>query len=236
MSHIENQNFFAPPPETKAALFFLDGQYQLNWHEGSVERTKFLSPAQIGKAFSVKDEFDSDWIETGILRFVLGARKTYKVLSVLPAGRRKIFITDPRSVEERETDNNTYDPILEVEVPLPTLLLIGYGQSYYLWATLDKNVTQKSKICAAPFPNLDANGKICFGTNLTPECRLDSIESVWRLFLDSPFNTHQAGNRCRTHPDDARKLLFALNGKRTFPKNALIKTGHTVAELWQSVR
>ena len=160
-----------------------------------------------------------------------------KILSVLPAGQRKIFITDPRPVSERaDGGGNTQDAVLELEVPLPSLLLLGCGQKYYLWATLEKAVNQKSKICAAPFPNLDSSGDICFGKNTAPECRLDAIEGVWRLILDSPFNNHQAANRCRTHADDARKLLFELNGKKTFPKNALIKTQHTVAELWQSVR
>ena len=236
MSQTEIQKFFAPPVEAKAALFFLEGHYQLNYLEGSVERTKFLSPAQIGRAFSVKDVFDSGWLETNVIRFAQ-EKKTHKILSVLPAGRRKIFITDPRSAEERETnDESTSDSVLELEVPLPTLLLLGSGQNYYLWATFDKVVNQKSKISHAPFPNLDFSGGICFGRNAAPECRLDTIENVWRLILDSPFNNHQAANRCRTHEDDARKLLFQLNGKKTFPKNALIKTQHTVAELWQSVR
>jgi len=236
MSQIENQNFFAPPADAKAALFFLEGHYQLNWRMGSVERTKFLSPAQIGRAFSTRDTFDSGWLETFVLRFAQ-EKKTHKILSVLPVGRRKIFITDPRPVNERETeDESTDDSILEIEIPLPTLLLLGSGQSYYLWATLDKTVNQKSKICAAPFPNLDSSGGICFGRNTAPECRLDTIEKVWRLILESPFNNHQAANRCRTHEDDARKLLLALDGKKTFPKNALIKTQHTVSELWQSVR
>ncbi len=236
MSQIENQNFFAPPADAKAALFFLEGHYQLNWRMGSVERTKFLSPAQIGRAFSTRDTFDSGWLETFVLRFAQ-EKKTHKILSLLPAGRRKIFITDPRPVNERETeDESTDDSILEIEIPLPTLLLLGSGQSYYLWATLNKTVNQKSKICAAPFPNLDSSGGICFGRNTAPECRLDTIEKVWRLILESPFNNHQAANRCRTHEDDARKLLFTLDGKKSFPKNALIKTQHTVAELWQSVR
>jgi len=237
MSQIENQNFFAPPADAKAALFFLEGHYQLNWRMGSVEETKFLSPAQIGRAFSVKNVFDSGWLETNVIRFARGA-KTHKILSLLPAGRRKIFITDPRPVNERETDDESKqeDAILELEIPLPTLLLLGSGQSYYLWATLDKAVNQISKISHAPFPNLDSSGGICFGKNTAPECRFDTIESVWRLILDSPFNNHQAANRCRTHPGDARKLLLALNGKKTFPKNALTKTQHTVNELWQSVR
>jgi len=234
MSQIENQNFFAPPAEAKAALFFLEGHYQLNWREGNVEKTKFLNPAQIGRAFSVKDVFDSGWLETNIIRFAQD-KKTHKILSVLLAGRRKIFVTDPRPINERAGGNGS-ESVLELEVPLPTLVLIGSKQKYYLWATLDKTINQKSKICAAPFPNLDASGEICFGKNIAPECRLDTIESVWRLILDSPFNSDRAADRCRKHPEDARKLLFQLNGKKTFPKNALIKTNHTVSELWNSVR
>ncbi len=238
MSRKETQNFFAPPPEAKAALFFLEANYQLNYREGSVERTKFLSPAQIGRAFATKDEFDSGWLESNVIRFALGAKKRQKILSFLPAGRRKIFITDPRSASEREADDDgtQEDAVLELEVPLPALLLNGCGQSYYLWATLDDQISRKSKLCVAPFPNLDSSGGICFGKNTAPECRLDTIESVWRLILDSPFNNHQNENRCRTHANDARRLLFALSGKRTFPKNALIKTDHTAGDLWQSVR
>jgi len=236
MSQIKNQNFFAPPAEAKAVLFFLEGHYQLNWREGSVEKTKFLSPAQIGKAFSTKDAFDSGWLETLVLRFAQ-EKKTHKILSVLPSRKRKIFITDPRPLDERETDAETVgESILELEVPFPTLLLIGLGQKYYLWATLEKAVNQKSKICAAPFPNLDDSGTICFGKNTAPECRLDTIESVWQLILDSPFNNDRAADRSRTHPGDARQLLIQINGKKAFPKNALIKTNHTVGELWQSVR
>ncbi|MBA3634365.1 MAG: hypothetical protein H0W58_16385 [Acidobacteria bacterium] len=238
MSKIETQKFFTPPVDSKAALFFLEGHYQFNYLEGSVEKTKFLSPAQIGKAFAIKDVFDSDWLVTNVIRFALGAKKKHKILSVLPAGRRKIFITDPRTANERETDfeNSAVDSVLELEIPLPSLLLLGCGQDYYLWATLDKFVSQQSKICAAPFPNLDSSGSICFGKNTAPECRFDTIESVWNLIFNSPFNNHQAANRCRTHEDDARKLLFELKGKKIFPKKALIKTNHTVSELWQSVR
>ncbi len=236
MNQIENQIFFAVPAEAKAALFFLEGHYQLNWREGSVEKTKFLSPAQIGRAFSTRDVFDSGWLETLVLRFAR-EKKMQKILSVLPAGRRKIFITDPRPARERASgDGSADDPILELELPLPTLLLLGCGQKYYLWATLDQAVNQKSKISHAPFPNLDSSGGICFGKNIAPECRLDTIESVWRLILDSPFNSDRAADRCKTHPEDARKFLFELNGKKTFPKNALIKTNHIVGELWQSVR
>ena len=234
MSELKNQNFFAAPAEAKAALFFLEGHYQLNWREGAVEKTKFLTPAQIGKAFRAKDAFDSGWLETNLIRFAQ-EKKTHKILSCLPAGRRKIFVTDPRPSDERE-EWGASGPVLELEVPLPSLLLIGQGQKYYLWATLDKTISQKTKICTAPFPNLDESGEICFGANAKPECRLDTIETVWRLILDSPFNADRAGDRCRTHPEDARKLLLALRGKKVFPKNALIKTKHTVGELWQAVR
>lgn len=233
MSRNSNQNFLAPPADAKAALYFLEGNYQFNYREGNVERTKFLTPAQIGRAFALKDVFDSGWIDQSVLRFALLAKKRHKILSVLPAEKRKILITDPRPADEG--DESTQEKILELEIPLPTLLLLGCGQKYYLWATLEKTISAKSKICAAPFPNLDNSGGICFGSNLAPECRLETIESVWQMIFDSPFNNHQTNNRTLTHKTDARKFLLEINGKKSFPKNALIKTEHTVSNLWNSI-
>lgn len=235
MSRIEKTNFLAPPADAKAALYFLEGNYQFNYREGSVERTKFLTPAQIGRAFSTRDVFDSGWIDQSVLRFALLAKKRHKILSVLPAGTRKILMTDPRPADERERDETTQEKILELELPLPTLLLLGCGQKYYLWATIEKTISSKSKICAAPFPNLDNSGGICFGSNLAPECRLETIESVWQIIFDSPFNNHQTNNRTLTHKTDARKFLLEINGKKSFPKNALIKTEHTINDLWHSL-
>lgn len=231
-------DFFTAPAGAKAALFFLEGHYQLNYRtgDGSIEKTKFLSPAQIGKAFSAREKYDSGWIRANILRFA-EEKKTFKILSFLPAGKRRIFITDPRSADERETtEASTADPILELDVPLPTLLLVGLGQKYLLWATLDETINENTKICYAPFPNLDSSGSICFGGNVAPECRLDTIETVWRLILDSPFNNHQTANRTKSHPEDARKLLLAINGKKTFPAKAVINTEYTVKDLWQALR
>ncbi len=237
MSRIETRHFLEPPVDAKAALYFLEGHYQLNYQTGKVAKTKFLTPSQIAKAFAVKDVFDSGWIQRNVLRFALLAKKTSKILSVLPAGKQKILITDPRLADEREVEAaDTSETILELEVPLPTLLLVGIGQSYYLWATPDKVATEESKISPAPFPNLDNSGKICFGSNLAPECRLETIESVWQMIFDSPFNNHQSQNRCPTHKKDVRKLWLELKDKKTFPKNALIKTEHTVGELWESIR
>ena len=236
MSQIKTQNFLAPPVEAKAALYFLEGNYQLNYRDGSVEKTKFLTPSQIGKAFAVKDVFDSGWVAKNVLRFALLAKKRHKILSVLPSGKRKILITDPRPADERNNrDELNTDAILELEVPLPSLLLLGIGRQYYLWATLEKTITPESKICAAPFPNLDKSGGICFGGNFAPECHLDTLTSVWQMVFDSPFNNHQMQNRTLTHKEDARKFLLEISGKKTFPKNTLIKTEHTVNDLWHSV-
>jgi hypothetical protein len=236
MSRSLTQNFLAPPKDAKAALYFLEGNYQFNYREGSVEKTKFLTPSQIGKAFAVKDVFDSGWIDQRVLRFALLAKKRHKILSVLPAEKRKILITDPRSADEREMSNETTrEMVLELEVPLPSLLLLGIGRQYYLWATLEKTITPASKICAAPFPNLDKSGGICFGGNFAPECCLETIESVWQMIFDSPFNNHQMQNRTLTHKEDARKFLLEISGKKTFPKNALIKTEYSVNDLWHSV-
>lgn len=229
-----SRNFLQAPPGAKAALFFLEGNYQFNYREGEIEKTRYLTPGQIGRAFATSDVFDSGWYGKSILRCALLAKKRHKILSFLPAGQHKIFVTDPRPAEEREDPDS--DPVLELKIPLPGLLLLGTGKKYYLWATLDKTVTAESQICPAPLPNLDGNGSLCLGSNQVPECRMETIEAVWQMIFSSPFNDHHCENRCRPHPKDVRSLLLALDQKRTFPRQALFRTEHTVSHFWNAVR
>ena len=87
--------------EAKAALFFLEGHYQLNWREGSVERTKFLSPAQIGRAFSDKDAFDSGWLEANVIAF-RSRKENAQNLERLAQPKTKDFHHRPAPADERE--------------------------------------------------------------------------------------------------------------------------------------
>lgn len=214
------------PPDAMGALYFLPGQYLFKRFEQGREITKALSSASIARAF--RDyETDTGWLTTRrILRYREEPEGNY-FLSYEPAGKRTIFV----ETEARE--------VIEITLPLPTLILFGCKGEFYLWATKNRQVTEKTPLFSAPLPNLGGfgGGKICFGGNEVPEVRADTIESVWKLIFNTPFNGDQANNKCRSSREDVRRLLFSLaeTDKKTFPASELLETDTTVGELWARV-
>jgi PRTRC genetic system protein B len=211
------------PPDALGALYFLPGQYIFKRFEAGRETAKALSSEQI--AFAFRDyRADSGWITRRLLRYREEPEGNY-ILSIEPAGRKTIFV---------ETENGE---TAEITLPLPTLILFGHRNDFYLWATKNKTVSSKTKLCVAPLPNIggNSNGKICFGGNFVPETRVETLDAIWNLIFNTPFNRDHSGNKCRSEPEDVRRLLFALakkNNKR-FPNSELLEINATVGDLWR---
>lgn len=215
-------NLLQSPPDALGALFFLPGQYLFKRFEAGRETTKALSSEQIARAF--RDYcVDSGWITRKVLRYREEPEGNY-IISYEPAGQRTIFV---------ESEGGE---VAEITLPLPTLILYGHRTDFYLWATKSKTVNPKSKLFAAPLPNIGGNvsGKICFGSNEVPEARVETLDAVWKLIFQTPFNRDHSGNKCQSEPKDIRKLLFTLAKKSTkrFPNSELLEIKATVADLW----
>ncbi len=222
---MSNSNSLSPPTDALGALYFLPGQYLFKRFENGHEITKGLSSDQISRAFR---EFrtDSGWISRNLLRYREEPEGNF-ILSIEPAGMRTILV---------ERDNGE---VSEITLPLPTLILLGYKNEFYLWATKSKKVSEKSKLAFAPFPNISGNlnGKICFGSNEVPKVQVENMDAVWKLIFSTPFNRDQANKKCQTHSDDVRELLFELSnlGAKRFPLSELIETDTTIEEMWNRV-
>jgi PRTRC genetic system protein B len=215
-------NLLQSPPEALGALFFLPGQYLFKRFEEGRETTKALSSEQISRAF--RDyRVDSGWITRKILRYREEPEGNY-ILSIEPAGQRTIFV----EYEDGE--------VAEITIPLPTLILFGHRNDFYLWATKSKTVNPKSKLCAAPLPNIGGNssGKICFGSNEVPEAKVETLDVVWKLIFQTPFNRDHSANKCQSEPKDVRRLLFALAKKNAnrYPNSELLEINATIEDLW----
>jgi len=211
------------PPDAFAALYFLPGQYLFKRFEEGRETTKALSSEQI--AFAFRDyRTDTGWIIRRVVRCREEPEGNY-ILSIEPAGQRTIFV---------EADGGE---VSEITIPLPTLILFGHRNDFYLWATKSKTVNKQSKLCVAPLPNIGGNssGKICFGSNEVPEARVETLDAIWKLIFNAPFNRDHSGNKCKSESKDVRQFLFALakkNAKR-FPNSELLEINATVAGLWE---
>lgn len=209
------------PPDADAALYFLPGQYLFETFGENRHGLKALSSEQVTRAF--RDlRTDTGWIDRRVLRY-REATDGNAILSYLLAGVRTITVAF------------SGDRIETLTVPLPTLILLGKGKDYYLWAAGTSKVTQTTRLAVAPLPNI-GSGKICFGKNDVPETHPSNLPAVWKLIFDTPFNGDHSTGRCRTE-DDVRDLLAKLADAKVkkFPTPQLIMSSSTVEDAWESI-
>ncbi|QYO65385.1 hypothetical protein [Leptolyngbya sp. 7M] len=210
------------PPDASAALYFLPGQYLFETFGENRHGLKALSSVQVTRAF--RDlQTDTGWLDRRLLRY-REAVDGNAILSYLPAGKRNITVAFSDGV------------VKNIAVPLPTLILLGKGRDYYLWATSAMNISEKTRLAAAPLPNIGA-GKICFGKNEVPKTHPSTLQRVWNLIFDAPFNGDHTSNRCQTEPRDVRDLLIKLAADKVkkFPTPQLITSHNTIANAWESI-
>ena len=209
------------PPDASAALYFLPGQYLFETFGENRHGLKALSSAQVTRAF--RDlQTDTGWIDRRVLRYREAADGN-AVLSYLPEGVRTITVAFPGDRTETLT------------LALPTLILLGKGKDYYLWATPTSKVTRSTRLAVAPLPNI-GSGKICFGKNEVPETHPSTISTVWSLIFDAPFNGDHSAGRCQNE-GDVRDLLEKLAGDKVkkFPATQLILSSSTVEDAWETI-
>lgn len=222
---MKNSLLQAAPPDAAGALYFLPGQYLfVRREEGGREVAKALSSASIARAFR-EYQTDTGWIERRILRYREQPEGNY-LLSYEPAKVRTIFV----KIANGE--------VREINVPLPTLVLFGKGRDFYLWAAKGRRITPKTLLSHAPLPNLGAGngfqGKICFGKNEVPETSADCVDAIWNLIFNAPFNGDHANGKCRSEPQDVRRLLLDLAKRKTrsFPAKELLETNASIEQIW----
>lgn len=209
------------PPDTEAALYFLPGQYLFETFDLNKRGLKALSSSQVTRAF--RDlRADTGWLDRKVLRYC-EATNGNAILSYLPAGTRTITVVFSSGRIETLT------------LPLPTLVLLGKGTNYYLWASTSSRITRNTRLAVAPLPNI-GSGKICFGNNAVPEVHPSMLPAVWKLIFDTPFNGDGAMDRCHTGGDvrDVLKKIAAGKMKR-FPSPQLIVSSSTIEDAWASI-
>lgn len=204
--------------ETAALLFICADQYLFRHRtrDGGIAY-KFVSPASVRAAFA-EETIDTTWLPPTARRWGIGKNGEWILVTHPP--QRYGFAFQMSEQEEKATT---------FELPMPALAFLGYGQKYYVWAFKNKELTGDTKLFAAPLPNVDANGAICFGRNVVPKASAQSIEDAWQLFLTSPFTGHAVNGKSRAYPDDVRKQMNRLiaGQQRRYPLWDLVSLNRT---------
>jgi PRTRC genetic system protein B len=110
--------------------------------------------------------------------------------------------------------------------PHPALLFVVRDGALFVRALPTSERPQaRTKLSAAPYWNIDANGAVCAGTMRTPKSlTVGSIAAWQQAFFQSEF-THPGGaGRLTRRKGGTAALWKSLAGKKTFPRSALIET------------
>jgi len=206
--------------ETAALLFLHGDQYLFRYRkqDGGVVY-KFVSPAAVRAAFA-EETIDTGWLPSHVARWGIGKRGEWLVITFPPQKHHFSF---------GESDGT----VTTLEVPMPALAFFGYDQRYYLWAFKDSKLKDDTPLFAAPLPNVNANGAICFGSNAVPKASAQTIGDAWQLFTVSPFTNHLCGGKSRQFPDDIRGQLMKLatHHRRRYPLDDLVGLNRTAEQM-----
>jgi hypothetical protein len=109
-------------------------------------------------------------------------------------------------------------------IPLPPLVFLGAGVQYRVYAVKRRPRAMPFELYHCPTPNVHPDGVICQGSAPFPACAGETIEQALSLFLEgSLFNGDLAAGKCRSFPDDVRKLWIQFVGAKHFPIGELVK-------------
>ncbi|MBI3913761.1 MAG: hypothetical protein HY327_06195 [Chloroflexi bacterium] len=193
--------------ETAALLFICGDQYLFRYRpkDGGVAY-KFVLAAAVRAAFAA-ETLETGWLPANARRWGIGKRGEWIVITFPPQQHRFTFAREDGGEKTTRKDVPSERLFL---VPMPALAFFGYEQRYYVWAFKDAELKGDTHLFAAPLPNIEASGAICFGSNAIPKASAQTIAEAWRIFLASPFTNHAVNGKSRKFPDDVRKQLMRL--------------------------
>jgi hypothetical protein len=197
----------------------------LRKQEGELVTEYPVDPAQIALALAAKVTFD-----TGLL----GG----DTLLVRQNGVKRTVV-DYRSPQKTGLFLDGSETALRV--PLPGMILIRVttddkAPQYGVFAVKRRPENLDTPLFHAPIPNVFSSGSICWGTVPRVEdaaLRGSALADDWTMLLGSAFGDHAVGGKSKRQPQDIRKLLIELEGKKAtrYPTGDLLPVKKTLAQV-----
>ncbi|NEO98706.1 MAG: hypothetical protein F6K58_08500 [Symploca sp. SIO2E9] len=190
----------ASPPHQlqniQAELLFIGDTYVFHYREKDQDVYKCLSPDSLRQAFN-NQPLDSGWLPANVIRHGSNHNGQWSLMFI-PAKRHTLSF-------ERE----------QLQIPLPPLVFMGMGKTYWLWAIKSTTFDPTAKVFHAPLPNVNIYppGQICWGSNNPPTASPPQINQAWTLFINSQFSNHYAERKSQQFPSNITKQLQQLHAK-----------------------
>ena len=206
-------------------LSFYSYGIMLRKQEGTLVTEYPIDPAQLALALAAKVTFDTGLLGGNTLLVRQdGVKKT--IVEYRPPQKTGIFLDGSE---------------VALRVPLPGLVLIRVttedkAPQYGVYAVKRRPENTDIPLFHAPIPNVFGSGGICWGT--VPRVEDTALRSSWlaadfMMLLGSAFGDHAVGGKSRRQPQDIRKLLIELEGKKAtrYPTGDLIPVKKTLGQV-----
>lgn len=198
-----------PKEEWLCSLHLFKGQYYVSYKQGDRLVRKAVSPATVREAF-VQIPIDSGYIPKKVVRWGIDGSSQW-VAMFIPPTMQTLNISDAGGKV--------------LVVPLPAMLFIGKGQTYYVLALEDEEFSPSKRLYHAPLPNVHAESRICYGSVAVPTTSLTTIDRAWTLFITSNFNRDLTHGKSKQHPNSAIEMLehLAKTKATRYPTDDLVE-------------
>lgn len=210
----------AEPPHL--TLTFYSFGILLRQQGADATREYAVRPEDLAAALSRRVAFDTGLLTPHTLAIRSeGAERA--VAEFRPAGRAALWLEGSES---------------PVRLPLPALVLVrrssgGRDPNHHLFAVAERPTSYDAPLYLAPLPNVYSHGGVCWGTVTRPAADTTDLSADWAALFGTPFGSHSVGGKCKSHPDDVRKLYLDLEQRRArrFPAKELIPARRTLGDL-----
>ena len=117
-------------------------------------------------------------------------------------------------------------------VPLPGAVIVHCQSQLWVYAYKGE-LSLNSALYHYPLPNIDLNGKVCWGSVALSK---NSPGSIWNAFVTSQFNQDYDNNKSQAHPYNVVSQLkdVAQSSNTVYPERDLVSTNLTLAALAQT--
>jgi PRTRC genetic system protein B len=145
----------------------------------------------------------------------------------------RIVIYAPRAIRQLHIDLSRGKR--QISVPMPPMVFWNVKNRYFVAALTGDEISPKTKLAAAPVPNVHENGEICAGNVKFPKGGMRTIREAERLFWESEFNGDLANKKCKSYKD-VRDLYKSLKARTRFPTRELVELDINLGELIEKLQ
>ncbi|EJL62798.1 hypothetical protein [Flavobacterium sp. CF136] len=118
---------------------------------------------------------------------------------------------------------------------IPPLLWKASKNALWVYAIhCDKNISEETPLCHAPFFNIYNDGKVCMGTvkiNIKPDTYLQDFIGLWQKYFFNSYFSHLIGQKSPVKGNIITLWQNLINSKKQFPVKSLLQNGLTIKKL-----